>query len=134
MDSVPAISVLLPVCNTEKYLAEALDSLEAQTFRSFEIIAVNDGSTDRSGEILRSYAARFPNIRLIEQPNRGKPAALNAGLEREPFMKTRSGFPLAISGANTATAQRNRMAASPGMAVLLFRNFFHISRTAEYSC
>lgn len=80
MDSVPAISVLLPVCNTEKYLAEALDSLEAQTFRSFEIIAVNDGSTDRSGEILRSYAARFPNIRLIEQPNRGKPAALNAGL------------------------------------------------------
>ena len=80
MNSAPAISVLLPVCNTEKYLAEALDSLEAQTFRSFEIIAVNDGSTDRSGEILRSYAARFPNIRLIEQPNRGKPAALNAGL------------------------------------------------------
>ena len=80
MDSVPAISVLFPVYNTEKYLAEALDSLEAQTFRNFEIIAVNDGSTDGSGEILRDYAARFPNIRLIEQPNRGKPAALNAGL------------------------------------------------------
>ena len=81
MDSAPAISVLFPVYNTEKYLAEALDSLEAQTFRNFEIIAVNDGSTDRSGEILRDYAARFPNIRLIEQPNCGKPAALNAGLD-----------------------------------------------------
>ena len=64
----------------------------------------------------------------------GEITALNAGLEREPFMKTRSGFPLAISGANTATAQRNRMAASPDTAVLLFRNFFHISRAAEYSC
>lgn len=81
MNSAPAISVLFPVYNTEKYLAEALDSLEAQTFRNFEIIAVNDGSTDRSGEILRDYAARFPNIRLIEQANSGKPAALNAGLD-----------------------------------------------------
>lgn len=82
MNSAPAISVLFPVYNTEKYLAEALDSLEAQTFRNFEIIAVNDGSTDRSGEILRDYAARFPNIRLIEQANSGKPAALNAGLDQ----------------------------------------------------
>ena len=82
MNSAPAISVLFPVYNTEKYLAEALDSLEAQIFRNFEIIAVNDGSTDRSGEILRDYAARFPNIRLIEQANSGKPAALNAGLDQ----------------------------------------------------
>lgn len=77
---MPSISVIFPVYNTEPYLPEALDSLAAQTIRDFELVAVNDGSTDRSGEILREYAGRFPQMKIITQKNRGHTAALNTGL------------------------------------------------------
>lgn len=76
-----SVSVLVPVYNTSQYLARCLDSLLAQTLCEIEIICVNDGSTDRSLEILRAYAAKDPRIRLVNQPNRGLPAARNAGLD-----------------------------------------------------
>lgn len=77
---MPSISVIFPVYNTESYLPQAMESLAVQTIRDFELVAVDDGSTDRSGEILREYAGRFPRMKIIRQENRGHTAALNTGL------------------------------------------------------
>jgi len=78
----PAISVLMPVYNGDRYLAEAIESILAQTFRDFELLLIDDGSTDRSPQILRQYAAQDPRIRLISRENRGLIATLNEMLER----------------------------------------------------
>ena len=76
-----AISVILPVYNAEVYVREAVESILAQSFTDFELIAINDGSTDGSGAILRELAARDARIILIEQPNDGAASARNKGLE-----------------------------------------------------
>jgi len=73
------ISVLMPVYNGEKFLVEAIDSILNQTFRDFEFIIVNDGSTDRTVEIIESYNDQ--RIKLINRENGGVSAALNTGLE-----------------------------------------------------
>lgn len=77
----PLISVIVPVYNVEKYLARCLDSIVEQTYQNLEIILVNDGSTDGSGEICRQYAERDSRIRLFHQENRGQSAARNVGLD-----------------------------------------------------
>ena len=69
--SVPAVSVLMPVYNTQAYLAEAVESILNQTFRDFEFIIIDDGSTDRSLEILRRYEQQDSRIRLTSRGNRG---------------------------------------------------------------
>ena len=76
-----AISVILPVYNTKAYVREAVESILAQTFTDFELIVINDGSTDGSGVILRELAARDARIVLVEQSNEGLVSALNKGLE-----------------------------------------------------
>ncbi len=77
------LSFIVPVYNTEKYLSECLDSLLNQdiTKDEYEIICINDGSTDRSLEILRTYAQLHQNIRIIDKPNEGVSTARNVGLE-----------------------------------------------------
>lgn len=77
----PLVSVIVPVYNVEKYLARCLDSVVGQTYRNLEIILVNDGSTDRSGEICSQYAQRDTRIRLFTQENQGLSAARNTGLD-----------------------------------------------------
>ncbi len=77
----PLVSVVMPVYNTEKYLAEAIESILAQTLTDFEFIIVDDGSSDGSPAISRSYAERDSRIRLIELPdNLGDGPARGAGL------------------------------------------------------
>jgi glycosyltransferase involved in cell wall biosynthesis len=73
----PVISVLMPVYNAERYVAKAVESILQQSFRDFEFLIINDGSTDRSGKILQRYAAQDTRIRLISRPNTGYVAALN---------------------------------------------------------
>ena len=73
-----AVSLLIPVFNTEKFLSECLDSACSQTLKKIEIICVNDGSTDSSGEILRAYKEKDKRIVLIEKENGGLPSARNA--------------------------------------------------------
>lgn len=77
----PLISVIVPVYNTEKYLRKCLDSICGQTYRSLEILCVNDGSTDGSAAILEEYAAKDNRIKVIIQANGGLSAARNTGLE-----------------------------------------------------
>jgi glycosyltransferase involved in cell wall biosynthesis len=76
---MPRVSVLLPVYNGEPYLQAALDSVLSQDFRDFEVIAINDGSKDRSGDILD--ACKDSRVRVIHQENRGLALTLNRALE-----------------------------------------------------
>ncbi len=78
---MPAISVLLPVRDAGAYLTPSLASLWRQSLEDFEVIAVNDGSTDGSGELLERQARRERRLRVIHLPVSGLPAALNAGLQ-----------------------------------------------------
>lgn len=75
------ISVIIPVYNVEPYLRQCLDSVVGQSYGELEIILVDDGSTDSSGEICREYARRDSRIRVIRQNNAGQSAARNAGLD-----------------------------------------------------
>lgn len=77
------LSFIVPVYNVEKYLTECLDSLLEQDIphEEYEIICVNDGSTDGSLAILREYEAKYTNIRVIDQKNSGVATARNAGLD-----------------------------------------------------
>ena len=74
------ISIIVPVYNSQQYLAECLNSLLNQQLDDYEIICVNDGSTDNSSLILQKYAEVYPLIRIVDQENMGLPAARNAGL------------------------------------------------------
>ncbi len=67
----PMVSVLVPVYNVEKYLAQCLDSILTQTYRDFELILCDDGSTDQSGEICDRYAQQHPTVRVIHKENEG---------------------------------------------------------------
>lgn len=75
------ISVIVPVYNVEKYLSECIDSILAQTYANFELILVDDGSKDKSGEICDDYAARDKRIRVFHKQNSGAASARNVGLD-----------------------------------------------------
>ena len=75
------ISLIIPVYNVEKYLERTLKSVENQTFKNFEVVIVNDGSTDRSMEIIEKFMNRNSNFVLVDQENAGVGAARNAGIK-----------------------------------------------------
>ena len=79
---MPKVSVVVPVYNVEDYLRECMDSLTRQTLQDIEIICVNDGSKDRSPEILREYAGKDSRIILIDQENSGYGKAMNTGMDK----------------------------------------------------
>jgi len=78
---VPAVSVLMPCYNAARTLPEALDSLSSQTFSNFEVIAVDDGSTDATQQILQEWGDRDKRLHVISCPHAGLIVALNAGLD-----------------------------------------------------
>lgn len=77
---MPRISVLIPVYNSERYLSEALQSVLAEHDSDMEVVIVDDGSTDRTLEILQQFASSDERIQLISRPNTGIVGALNDGL------------------------------------------------------
>lgn len=84
----PAVSVVMPVYNGAAYLRQALASLRWQSFANWEAVCVNDGSTDESLAILRRFATADSRFRVLDQPNQGIVAALNAGVRaaRAPWI------------------------------------------------
>lgn len=74
-------SIIIPVYNVEKYLRECLESVLCQTYEDWEVICINDGSTDGSATILEEYAAKDSRFKVISQANGGLSAARNSGLE-----------------------------------------------------
>lgn len=75
------ISVIVPVFNAENYLHYAMESLEKQTYKNFEIILVNDGSTDDSGKLCDEYSKKYSNVRVFHKENGGLSDARNFGVE-----------------------------------------------------
>lgn len=80
MEQTKLISVIVPVYNVESYLRECVESVLGQSYPHFELLLVDDGSTDRSGEICDEYAAKDNRVKVIHQKNGGQAAARNAGL------------------------------------------------------
>ena len=75
------ISVIVPVYNVEKYLTQCVESILSQDNSNLEVILIDDGSTDRSGEICDQFAARDSRVQVIHQKNAGAAAARNAAIE-----------------------------------------------------
>lgn len=117
--SVPAVSVLMAVRDGARHLPRTLDSLSAQTFRDFELIAVDDGSTDETPSILSAMAARDPRVRVLRnEVGIGLPASLNRGLEavRAPIVARADGDD--IYHPDRLARQYAHLAANPGIGVL----------------
>ena len=79
--SSPTISLIIPIYNVENFLVRALESVKNQTFKDFEVIMVDDGSTDKSLEIREKYSIENENFKLIKQKNQGPGAARNAAIK-----------------------------------------------------
>ncbi len=75
-----AVSIIVPVYNVEKYLIQCMDSIVSQTLKNIEIICVNDGSTDKSRDLLGDYAAKDSRIKVLDQKNGGYGKAMNVGI------------------------------------------------------
>jgi glycosyltransferase involved in cell wall biosynthesis len=80
MIDTPKVSIIIAIYNLARYLPQCLDSVLSQTLREIEIIAVNDGSTDNSLEILEGYARHYSCLKIISQKNQGPAGAVNSGI------------------------------------------------------
>lgn len=108
----------MSVYNGEAYLAEAIESILGQTFADFEFIIVDDGSSDRTGEILARHAARDSRIRVLRQRNQGIAVALNLGIAeaRAPYIARMDADDVALPA--RFQAQLDHLAAHPEIDVL----------------
>lgn len=118
MTGVPAISVVMPVFNGGQFLTTSVDSILAQSERDFELIVIDDGSTDGSATVLRDYAARDDRVRVIDQPHLGIVAALNRAQRavRAPLIARMDADDLAHP--DRLARQREALADNPDVAVL----------------
>lgn len=80
IDKNPEISIIVPVYNTEQYISRCIESILNQTFKDFELILIDDGSQDRSGEICDEYAKKDNRIRVFHNNNQGVSATRNYGI------------------------------------------------------
>ena len=80
MAEAPAVSLLVPICNVEKYLRQCLESAREQSLSNIEIICINDGSTDSSLDIINEYVEADPRFRVLDKPNSGYGDSMNKGL------------------------------------------------------
>ena len=114
----PAVSVLMPVYNGSRYLRGAIESVLAQSFGDFELIVVDDGSTDGVRRVLREYERRDTRVRLFERPHAGIVATLNFGLRqcRGEFVARMDGDDVALP--NRLEAQVALLRREPGVAVV----------------
>ena len=78
----PRFSIIVPAYNIERYIAECILSIIGQTFGSWELIIVDDGSTDKTASICKSYVENDPRIKYIYKDNSGQSDARNLGIEK----------------------------------------------------
>jgi glycosyltransferase involved in cell wall biosynthesis len=78
--SLPVTSVVMSVFNAQAFLSEAIESILRQTFRDFESVIIDDGSSDRTAEILSAYAIRDARVRVSRHENMGRAESLNIGI------------------------------------------------------
>ena len=97
------ITVIVPIYNMEAYLCTSLDRLLQQSFQDYEILLIDDGSKDSSGEICDRYAREHSRIRVVHKPNGGLSTARNAGRDRHPATPGRQIGPAADSACHGRT-------------------------------
>ena len=141
MEKLPLISIVTPVYNVEKFLPQCIDSILAQTFTDWELILVDDGSTDGSAGICDSYAAKDSRIRVVHKENSGQADSRNLGMSMaradllgfvdsddwiDPGMYevlygalTENGADISICGHYTSYADRERKSCESGGTVAL---------------
>ncbi|MBC1795712.1 glycosyltransferase family 2 protein [Listeria booriae] len=76
------VSIIIPIYNIEKYVERCLDSILAQSYQNFEVLAVDDGSTDQSGALVKRYADQDTRVSIIKKPNGGQASARNLALRQ----------------------------------------------------
>ncbi len=81
MNSLPLVSVVIPAYNAATFIAETIESVQQQSYEHWEMLVVDDGSTDETAAVVRQYATAEARIRLISQPNGGVSKARNRGVE-----------------------------------------------------
>jgi len=101
MSKEPIVSVLMPVYNAQRYVAQTVESILAQTFTDFEFIIINDGSTDKSLKILEAYVAKDKRIRLTSRANKGLTPTMN-----EMLAQARGEFVAIIENDDIALPER----------------------------
>lgn len=133
------ISVIVPVYNTGKYLSQCLDSILTQTFTDFEVICINDGSTDNSDKILADYAKRDKRIRVITQKNSGVVVARNNGIAqaRGIYIYPLDGDDIIAPNCleklyATITTTKYRVVMSNARTFGRFNDFFHQPKLTKY--
>lgn len=116
--SPPLLSVVMPVYNCRPYLADAITSIRRQTFENFELILIDDGSTDGSAKIMDTAAAADPRLRIIRRPNTGIVGALNDGLaaSRGRFLARMDGDDISVP--SRFTRQLDFLQANPSVALV----------------
>ena len=80
VSNTPAVSIVIPTYNVEKYIRQCMESVITQTLEDIEIICIDDGSTDKSGKILDEYASKYKRIRVIHKENTGYGHSMNLGI------------------------------------------------------
>lgn len=125
MPRIPKLSILMPVRNEEAYLQAALRSLQAQSLADWELVAVDDGSSDGTPDILAAAADQDPRLRVVRREGGGLVAALNAGLEscRAPLLARMDGDD--ISHPRRLELQSDYLETHPdtGLVACSFRHF-----------
>ncbi len=81
MPHPPLVSIIIPVWNSARFLAETLRSVQAQTYPHFEVLIIDDGSTDATADVAREFCAADPRLRFVARPHAGISATRNAGLD-----------------------------------------------------
>ena len=76
------VSIIIPIYNAEKYLRRCLDSIVSQSFKDYEVLLIDDGSTDNSGKICNEYTYKYKNFKVFHKENEGSASARNYGLVR----------------------------------------------------
>ncbi len=136
--SQPRVTIVMPVYNVEKYLADCIRSARAQRHGNFEIIAINDGATDSSARILEKFAAKTPELFIVTQDNQGLGAARNAGLDAIEntefvlFLDSDDLLPMGAIERFVAQAQHTGASLVVGKAVCFYGSrYFDRTSTAE---
>lgn len=115
---MPAVSVVMPVFNAQRFLREALQSVLDQTFRDFDLIAIDDGSTDQSFETLTAFARLDSRLRVYRQTHKALPATLNFGcaLAESPYIARMDADDIALP--ERFARQLEFLEAHPAVAIL----------------